>query len=104
VVDLNDVIGGGIGEDLLSFTLTGELVKTSHDTRNVHHYACPFRDVAIPTVSPETSLGAGLGDMLVKSVVCEGVTVVNDEGFPPSMTMEAYPRVAVIGIRKVGAV
>jgi len=42
VVDLNDVIGGGIGEDLLSFTLTGELVKTSHETRNVHHYACPL--------------------------------------------------------------
>ena len=82
VVDLNDVIGGGIGEDLLSFTLTGELVKTSHDTRNVHHYACPLGEFAIPTVSPETSSGTVLGDMLAKSVVCEGVTVVNDEGFP----------------------
>ena len=86
MVDLNDVIGGvDRGEDLLSFTLTGELVKTSHETRNLHHYACPLKEYAIPTVSPETSMGTNLEDMLVESVVCEGVTVVNDAGFshPP---------------------
>ena len=78
----NDVNSGVDRKNLLSFNLMGELVKTSHEIRNFHQYACPLKEYAIPTVSPVNSLEMVPGDMLVESVVCEGVTVVNDAEFP----------------------
>ena len=84
VDDLDDVNGGaGRGEDLLSFTLTGELVMTltAHEARNNTQSAHHLEEDAMPTVGPATSLGTRLDDML-GGVVCGGVTVVNDAGFP----------------------
>ena len=81
--NLDDVDGGADrGENLLSFTLAGELVMTltAHEACNLHQSAYHFYDDAMRTVCPATSCGK-LDDML-GGVVCEGVTVVNDAGFP----------------------
>ena len=64
---------------MMSAVLIGEHVNSSSKTCN--HHPCSFVEVASPKNDPVDSLGV-LEDMLVKSMVWEGLTVVNDEGLP----------------------
>ena len=49
-------------------------------------------EIASPISDPVDSLG-GLEDMLVKSVVCKGITLVNDDGFPTLHNPRSDPRI-----------
>ena len=77
--DVSSVVN--IGKDLLCADLIGEHVNISSETCNRHSSVCPFVGSADAINDPVDSFGV-FEDMLAKNVVCEGVTVVNDEGFP----------------------